>query len=204
MPAPTKESRAAGVPDDRRERRRTQILKAALRLIGREGREAITHRAVAKEAGVPLGSTTYYFESRDDLLAQALQQMAAEQIAKYESLGPELSALDSPAKLAKRLLADLLTAAKDRTAFIAEYELWLEAGRRPELREAAQGWCAAERGALADALDQLGSSEPAADASLVAAVLDGFGERILAADDADEAAKEHQPELRRLIERLVG
>ena len=37
------------------------------------------------------------------------------------------------------------TAAEDRVAYIAEYELWLEAGRRPDLREAAQSWCDAEQ-----------------------------------------------------------
>ena len=56
--------------------RREQILEATLRVIGRSGREAVTHRAVAEEAGVPLGSTTYYFDSRDDLLGQALEQVA--------------------------------------------------------------------------------------------------------------------------------
>ena len=37
--------------------RREQILEATLRVIGRAGREAVTHRAVAEEAGVPLWAT---------------------------------------------------------------------------------------------------------------------------------------------------
>ena len=81
----------------------------------------------------------------------------------------------------------------------------LEAGRRPELREAAQNWCDAEQRALAGALEDLGSSDPAADASLVVAAIDGLGERVLAREeDPAKAAKEFRPELRRLIERLLG
>ena len=185
--------------------RREQILEAALRVIGRSGREAVTHRAVAEEAGVPLGSTTYYFDSRDDLLAEALEHVAAEAVRRYARLAGELRSVSSAEELADGLLSELIAAAENRTAYIAEYELWLEAGRRPELREAAQSWCDAEQLAVAGAMESLGSREPAIDASLVVAAIDGLGERLLGRDeDPAKAAKELRPELIRLIERLVG
>jgi TetR/AcrR family transcriptional regulator, regulator of biofilm formation and stress response len=185
--------------------RREQILDATLRVIGRDGREAVTHRAVAEEAGVPLGSTTYYFDSRDDLLGQALEHVAAQEVERYGHLGEELRSVTSGRELADRLISELVAAAEDRVAYIAEYELWLEAGRRPELREAAQSWCNAEQGAVSTALEALGSTDPRADASLVVAALDGLGERVLAReDDPAAAARELKPELRRLIERLIG
>src|SRR5882724_3633249 len=185
--------------------RREQILEATLRVIGRDGREAVTHRAVAEEAGVPLGSTTYYFDSRDDLLGQALEHVAAHEVERYGRLGEELRTVKSGRELADRLISELVAAAEDRVAYIAEYELWLEAGRRPDLREAAQNWCDAEQRAVAGALDELGSNDPRADASLVVAAIDGLGERVLAReDDPAKAAKEFRPELRRLIERLIG
>jgi len=185
--------------------RREQILEATLRVIGRDGREAVTHRAVAEEAGVPLGSTTYYFDSRDDLLGQALEHVSAEEVERYARLGEDLRDVKSGHELADRLISELVAAAEDRVAYIAEYELWLEAGRRPGLREAAQNWCDAEQRAVAGALDELGSNDPRADASLVVAAIDGLGERVLAReDDPAKAAKEFRPELRRLIERLVG
>ena len=117
--------------------RREQILEATLRVIGRSGRESVTHRAVAEEAGVALGSTTYYFDSRDDLLRQALEYVASHEVERYGRLGEELRSVKSARELADRLLSELVSAAEDRVAYIAEYELWLEAGRRPELREAA-------------------------------------------------------------------
>lgn len=191
--------------EERRGQRRDQILEAALRLIGSSGREAVTHRAVAEEAGVPLGSTTYYFNSRDDLLGQALEHVSAQEIERYDGLAEDLRRLNSPTELADRLLSELVSAAQDRIAYIAEYELWLEAGRRPELREAAQSWCDAEQRAVAGALEHLGSADPRADASLVVAALDGLGERVLAREeDPAQAATELRPELRRLIERLVA
>src|SRR3954447_9856327 len=185
--------------------RREQILEATLRVIGRSGRQAVTHRAVAEEAGVPLGSTTYYFKSRDDLLRQALEHVAASEVERYASRAEDLRAVKSARELADRLIDDLVAAAKNRIAYIAEYELWLEAGQRPELREAAQSWCDAEQRSVAGIMESLGSSDPATDASLVVAAIDGLGERVLAREDAPaEAAKEFRPELRRLIERLVG
>jgi TetR/AcrR family transcriptional regulator, regulator of biofilm formation and stress response len=185
--------------------RREQILDATLRIIGRDGREAVTHRAVAEEAGVPLGSTTYYFDSRNDLLGQALEHVSAQEVERYARLGEDLREVKSGRELADRLISELVAAAEDRVAYIAEYELWLEAGRRPDLREAAQSWCDAEQHAVAGALDRLGSTDPRADASLVVAAIDGLGERVLAReDDPAEAAKEFRPELRRLIERLLG
>jgi DNA-binding transcriptional regulator YbjK len=185
--------------------RREQILEAALRIIGRSGRQAVTHRAVAEEAGVPLGSTTYYFDSRDDLLGQALEHVAASEVERYARRGEELRTVKSAHELADRLIDELVVAAQDRIAYIAEYEIWLEAGRRPELREAAQSWCDAEQRSVALALETLGSSDPATDASLIVAAIDGLGERVLAReDDPAQASKEFRPELRRLIERLVG
>ncbi len=185
--------------------RREQIIEAALRVIGRSGTQAVTHRAVAEEAGVPLGSTTYYFESKDDLLRQALEHVAASEVDRYRDLGDELRMVKSPRELADRLIDKLVAAVQDRTSYIAEYELWLEAGRRPELREAAQSWCDAEQRSVAGGMEALGSADPPIDASLVVAALDGLGERVLAReDDPAQAAEEFRPELRRLIERLVG
>src|SRR3954449_7894226 len=185
--------------------RREQILEATLRVIGRAGREAVTHRAVAEEAGVPLGSTTYYFDSRDDLLGQALEHVARQEAARHIELGHELRTAKTPRRLADMLVDQLVFEIDDRDAYIAEYELWLEAGRRPDLREAATAWCDAVQLAVAGAMEKLGSSDPGADASLVVAAIDGLGERLLGReDDPGEAATEFRPQLRRLIERLIG
>jgi len=43
--------------------RRRSILEATVRLLVRGGLAGVTHRAVAREADVPLAATTYYFRS---------------------------------------------------------------------------------------------------------------------------------------------
>jgi DNA-binding transcriptional regulator YbjK len=190
--------------DDRGERRRREIIEAALRLMGRTGRSGLSHRAVAEEAGVPLGATTYYFESRDDLLAQTLEYVADSELERFKSERDQLAKIKTPAALAKFVTERLVHAATDRDALIAEYELWLEAGREPELRKAAWKWCDSEQRLFARALERLGSREPGKDASIIVAVLDGYGERVLARSDPAVAARKLRPELTRLIERLLA
>jgi len=118
--------------------------------------------------------------------------------------GPEPRTARTPRQLADMLLDQLIAEIEDRDAYIAEYELWLEAGRRPDLREAATSWCDAVQLAVAGAMEKLGSTDPAADASLVVAAIDGLGERVLAREeDPAQAAAEFRPQLRRLVERLL-
>lgn len=50
------------------EHRRRLILEAALRIVVREGVRGIRHRAIAKEADVPLAATTYYFKDIQELI----------------------------------------------------------------------------------------------------------------------------------------
>src|SRR5690606_15820780 len=57
--------------------RRRRILDATRALIPRHGIAGITHRLVAAEAGVPVGSTTYYFADLADLTAAALAETTA-------------------------------------------------------------------------------------------------------------------------------
>ncbi len=60
------------------EQRRLSILHATLRIVAKEGVRAVRHRAVAKEANVPLSATTYYFKDIHDLLTDAFVLYAQE------------------------------------------------------------------------------------------------------------------------------
>lgn len=53
------------------EQTRLKILEAVLRLIGSEGTRGVTHRAVAREAGVQLSLTTYYFRDIEAMIREA-------------------------------------------------------------------------------------------------------------------------------------
>src|SRR5690606_3613489 len=56
----------------RGEKRRQEIIEATLRVIERDGVAGVTHRSVAREAGIPTASTTYHFATLDDLLIATL------------------------------------------------------------------------------------------------------------------------------------
>jgi hypothetical protein len=131
--------------------------------------------------------------------------VARKEADRYAKLGEELRKAKTPRALADMLLDQLIFEAEDRSPYIAEYELWLEASRRPDLREPATEWCDAVQAAAAGAMEKLGSSDPGADASLVVAAVDGLGERLLAReDDPAKAAEQFRPQLRRLVERLLA
>lgn len=58
------------------ELRRKAILEATLRIIISDGIRSVRHRAVAKEAKVPLSATTYYFKDIHELIADSFTLFA--------------------------------------------------------------------------------------------------------------------------------
>jgi len=66
--------------------RRDALLDAVLRVIAEVGVDAVTHRRVAEVAGLPLASTTYWFESKEHLLTAALERAADRDVARLRAL----------------------------------------------------------------------------------------------------------------------
>ncbi|HEY1174567.1 MAG TPA: TetR family transcriptional regulator, partial [Phytomonospora sp.] len=54
--------------------RRGLVADAAIALLADKGTRGLTHRAVDEQAGLPQGSTSYYFRSREALLKGALDR----------------------------------------------------------------------------------------------------------------------------------
>lgn len=164
----------------RGEERRKLILRSALDLIEQSGVESVTHRAVGSACSVPLGSVTYYFPSRWSLLCEALELWVAEEVERLENLAAAIESEDlSPAEGAARW-GDLLRGNDPHQ--VAQFELYLQAARTPELREAAgEAFAAYERVATA-ALRAAGlpEGEAARAAALFVALADGMGLRRLA------------------------
>ncbi|WP_187270609.1 TetR/AcrR family transcriptional regulator [Lacisediminihabitans profunda] len=162
------------------EARRTALLDAVVRVLERGGPGAVTHRAVAAEAGVPLAAATYYFSNIDDLLVSALLKATEEQVELFARL--ETPGIGEVA----RMLHDWTHTR--RAAVIAQYELLFLAMRREALRDAAERWYRALENALgggrgsrvaALAIDGLvlrilWSGEPSTVAGIEAALADIF------------------------------
>jgi DNA-binding transcriptional regulator YbjK len=167
--------------------------------VARAGPDGVTHRAVAAEAGVPLAATTYYFASRDELIAQALELAVEEELARFAAARAEVPVPTDPAGAAAALVElAARTLAADPLPVLAKYELYLAAARRPALRAAARRWTDAYRGFAQEVLATLGSPDPAADAPLLVAALDGAELEALAEDRGDAET------LRAGLERLLG
>ncbi len=123
----------------RGDRRKTEIIQATLRVIEHEGVAGVSHRRVAREAGVPAASLTYYFAGLDDLLVGTLVWSAESMAVEVRDLIESSRIKGSgPAGAVAEMLADALGPRRGRT--MAEYELYLLAARRPALRPAARLW----------------------------------------------------------------
>lgn len=168
-------AQATSPPPSRGAARRLQLLEAAVRIIGRGGIAAVDHRAVAAEAGVPLGSTTYYFASKEEMVAEALAHVADREAARIAA-ALEGGLLDTAADALPERLADTLIEiwAGDLVVLLAQYELYLESARRPDLRPSAERWDRAYRDLLRRALEQLDVDDAERRARLLCAGLDGL------------------------------
>ncbi|HVW33835.1 MAG TPA: TetR family transcriptional regulator C-terminal domain-containing protein [Acidimicrobiia bacterium] len=175
---------------ERSRRKRDALLRATIELLGEAGAKSVTARAVAQRAGLPLASTTYYFESVPQLIDEALERHVAERVAELSALAAvALSAEEASATDIAERLAEVLASAPT-PILVAQYQLYLDAGRNPALRPAARASLAAFEALAADVLTALGARDPQATAESVVALIDGFALHRLARprDPAREAA----------------
>ncbi|WP_347353038.1 TetR family transcriptional regulator C-terminal domain-containing protein [Intrasporangium sp.] len=152
--------------------RRERIVTAALEVIGAGGMAGLTHRAVAAQAKVPLGSTTYYFATLDDLLEAAVDRAADHYDTWLRDWADRLGEV-VPERLAEAVTAlvlDQLEQHRDR--LVVEYEVYFAAINRPRLRAGAARFTATTVQVLS------GLSSPATASALTAAV-DGLCLRAL-------------------------
>lgn len=56
--------------------RRDALADAAIAVLANKGGRGLTHRAVDSAAGLPEGSTSYYFRTRQALLTAVVQRLA--------------------------------------------------------------------------------------------------------------------------------
>lgn len=168
-------------------RRRAALLAATMRVIERAGAAAVTHRAVGAEAGMAATSVVYYFPTVDDLLVAALVACNDGYLARLDDLSGAPHPLDRLAELVAG------SGAGGRASAAAEYELFLMAARRPELRAEADRWArgldAVLAGVVADPLARAG----------VAAAVDGLLLRALTATEPAGV-----DEIRAILQRLVA
>ena len=128
----------------RNTRRRSALADAAIEVLGTAGIHKLSHRAVDERAGLPAGTAANYFPRRDDLLAAAAERVAELHVAEMTAADRAAAGRHSPASATSGLdvLAALIgaslheAATRNRTRYLAAYELALESTRQPALAEA--------------------------------------------------------------------
>ena len=177
---------------DKSECRRKEILDAALRIVAREGVRGVKHRAVAKEANVPLASTTYYFKDIEELISDAFMLFAEKSLQGVELFYSELHALLSnydikeiqcDAEVMDRFIISLVNIGanyiKDQLEFrrqdvLTEVALLSEAVRDERLKPLARAYRDIWHGRLTDFFILINSSAPKEDAMLIISAVQGL------------------------------
>lgn len=156
-----------------------QLQRALLSLIAREGAPAVTHRAVAREAGVSLSATTYYFESKQEMIRSAFELLATQLRSQLEGLvaryGGEESGRSSPRQeveafadfVRHRVGADEL---ENRTLL----ELLMAMVRDPDARARLGKDREEIRGGVVALLQRSHSGHPEEDADLLLSLVTGL------------------------------
>jgi AcrR family transcriptional regulator len=157
---------------------RQRILAAAVERIAAEGIDEVRIARVAMDAGVSTSLVHYHFETREALLAEALEY-------SYELAGDVRMGDDEDGLVhaVHQLLPYPGVLERD---WILWVELWLRAVRHPELRPTAARLYDRMRAWLAESLD---GDERVADRLM--ALADGYGVRVLiGAMDLEDARRE--------------
>jgi DNA-binding transcriptional regulator YbjK len=185
--------------------RRDAILRAAIQLVGEEGPDALTHRAVAERAGVAVSATTYWFASKEEIFREAVALAAGEEVERFERLVLDLAPRDvAPADWAREVAAALAADVQaDPARPIALYEFLLEAAREPALRDDVARWEQAQLRLAEAGLRAAGSDDPETDAHVVVATVTGLilGQLTTPRNDFERTIL--RPALERLFTRLA-
>lgn len=154
-------------------RTRSRSLDAALAILGEDGIRALSHARVDERAGLPKGSTSNWFRTRDALIAGVVQALAEAERADLAT-APDVQ-VKTPADLVDALsFAIQIQSGPLAARTRARYALFLEGARSPgllapllEQRRIFVEW-------TTDLLARIGAPEPAEAVRTLMAAGDGL------------------------------
>jgi len=165
--------------------RRPAILSAAAEVISERGVQNTRISDVAERAGTSAPGVLYWFESKDQLLEEALVFADAR---FYEGLTEELGALGSATERLGRLI-DLWPSADDGET-VLWMELWVRSLREPKLAETRERLDRRWRETIAEIVregqetGEFVEGDPDGLALVLGALLDGFAIQLTLGDPA--------------------
>lgn len=194
--------------------RRDEILEAALRIIVRQGVRGVRHRAVAREAGVPLAATTYYFKDLDGLINDAFSLFAERGMSQKAALRAVcFSAVDTAATgddialvdhLANAVADHIYRQVVDRDDRILEQAFREEALRNVQLHDAMIGSMQQTIEPIIQFCENLRSAEPMEDARIILGTILQLEYEFAMREPPPVDPAQIRPTVRRLLQRLFG
>ncbi|WP_246160187.1 TetR/AcrR family transcriptional regulator [Aureimonas fodinaquatilis] len=131
--------------------RRNRIIQAALNVVAEHGVDGTSHRRVAAEANVPLGSMTYHFNGMDDLLFTAFEQFTQSVAARFQDrLNAAQTVEEARSAVVDLICGDVWVSPRNMTL---TFELYAYANRKPAVRSIMSKWMAGSRKALSRHFD---------------------------------------------------
>ncbi|PZU00729.1 MAG: hypothetical protein DI630_14110 [Gordonia sp. (in: high G+C Gram-positive bacteria)] len=113
-------------------------MSATLQLIGERGLHGFSLRDVADRVHMSVGSTTYHFTDRDQLLLATLEQFSHSVVQRCETVVARWAESQaSGEQLLESMLDELTSLFADTSASLAQLELYVAASRHPGLATAA-------------------------------------------------------------------
>lgn len=184
------------------EARRRLILEAALNIIAKEGVRAIRHRAVAKEANVPLAATTYYFKDIDELIVDTFTlytEKALEEVNQFsaEFKKPFSNLLSKPMNkeviepfiehITEQIILYIQNQIENsQTMLIIEQAFRYEAVLNSRIKELVQIHQKALKVHLKDFFKLLNSPNPEEDATIMLALFNALEYQLLLNQDSSD------------------
>lgn len=199
--------------------RQRDILEATLRLIATDGIRAVRHRAIAKEANVPLAATTYYFKDINDLISDAFQLFSEKNSSRNNWLKEQAALLlqeksaefpDQIALLRRTLIEPLLELllshikiqVDDTQARRIEHAFINESLRNHVIGESYKRPRGEIIGAITQFLELLGIDEAEADSHSMHALIQWL-EYLLVVENTDENWQKARTILSRQLGRIL-
>lgn len=156
--------------------RRTALADAAIGVLADEGMRGLTHRAVDRAAGLPPGTTSAYFRTRQALLTALVRRLVELDQAELQAAGEALPMPRTPGELidalAEFVRLRLSGPATRRT--LARYTCTVESVRHPELGEILTPHDNAAHTAVRSFLADRGVPDPAARTLTLLRCVDGL------------------------------
>ncbi|WP_456698480.1 TetR/AcrR family transcriptional regulator [Aeromicrobium sp. P5_D10] len=178
----------AQLSQERSRVRREALLQAAIELFAEGGSRAITHRAVAARAGLPSATTTYYFESIDELIRASLSAHLVAWTTELEAFTQVDFEIDVSLDAAVDLIGTVFAARGPEVAAL-ELSIFLAAAREPSLHDLTSRALQALESLAVSLLSRVGVAEAPMLAASIVALIAGTALRRQSTlyDETDEA-----------------